>query len=166
MTESYFWVNNPDYRIFRKEDPNNPTWCVVSKPLVEWGDNLISRLMQDPVAGKVGFAKWKLFDRYARLYHKTTAEHRAETNLDNHPCLHQALLTIWQKLEDVEIQAAIPELEPPGLHIIPSGRNPVINEPEQEEPTDEEVTGIIVGFEEVEPARDADRKSEDTRPPS
>jgi hypothetical protein len=45
------------------------------------GDNLIDRLQQDPVPGKIGFAKWKLLDRYARLYFKTSDEHRPEPTM-------------------------------------------------------------------------------------
>jgi len=150
MTEPYFWVNNPDYRIFKKEDPNNPTWCVVSDPFVEWGDNLISRLMQDPAPGKVGFAKWKLMDRYARLYHKTTDRHRPECNGGDHACIHRAMLEIWQKLEDVEIQAAIPELEPPPrFRVLPHPAHPVIDSEKDERL--EEISGIILGIDEVEP---------------
>src|SRR5947209_8071017 len=108
-----FWVNNPDFRLIRPEDPDNPEWCEVSKPFIEWGDSLVDRLAQDPVPGKIGFAKWKLLDRYVRLYHRTTDVHRPESNHGRHHCIHEALLRIWQKLEDIELAAAVPELEPP-----------------------------------------------------
>lgn len=64
-----YWVNRPDFRLFKDEDPNGPSWCVVARPFVEWGDNLLSRLARDPAPLKVGYAKWKLLDRYMRLYH-------------------------------------------------------------------------------------------------
>jgi hypothetical protein len=144
-TDFHFWVNNPDFRLFKEEDPNNPEWCTVAAPLVEWGDNLIDRLRQDPLPGKIGFAKWKLLDRYARLYYKTKPVHRPEVNGGDHACIHDALLAIWQKLEDVEIQSRVPELEPPKLEVLPSPQQRVIEV--EEEPT-EEVSGIIMGFEE------------------
>ncbi len=132
-----FWVNNPNFRLF-PPDANQPAWCEQSLLLVEWGDNLLARLARDPLPGKIGFAKWKLLDRYARQYFKTKPEHWAETTLDNHPCLHQALLEIWQKLEDVELQAAIPELEPPPVQVI----TPAVEPPAE---VIDEDTGIIIG---------------------
>jgi hypothetical protein len=158
VPEKYFWVNNPDYRIFKREDPNNPEWCVVAAPFVEWGDGLINRLMQDPVPGKVGFAKWKLLDRYVRLHQKTTNMHRPEVNGGEHPCIHRALLEIWQKIEDLEIQAAIPELEPPQLRVLPSPSHPVVEAPDQEDEPLEEVTGIIIGVKD-EPPGEHDEKN-------
>jgi len=149
VSGDYFWVNNPDYRIFRPEDPNNPEWCLVAHPFIEWGDNLLERLKQDPIPGKIGFAKWKLLDRYARLYFKTSDEHRPETNQGRHHCLHEAMLTIWQKLEDVEIQSRIPELEPPQLQILSHPAYPVIEG--ESGPPVEEVSGVVVGHEEPDP---------------
>src|SRR5512135_75854 len=136
-----FWVNNPDFRLFANED-DEPAWCDQSLPLIEWGDNLLSRLAQDPAPLKVGYAKWKLLDRYARLYCRTTPDHRAETNLDNHLCIHQALLHIWQRMEDMELQAAIPELEPPHVQLLLA--------PPEPEPAEEEITGVIIGTADTE----------------
>lgn len=140
-----FWVNNPDFRLF-KEESTQPQWCEHALPLLEWADSLVNRLMYDPAPGKIGYAKWKLLDRYARLYLRVPGDHRAETNLDNHPCIHQALLEIWQKLEDMELQAAIPELEPPPVPALPA-REVV--------PEIEEITGILIG----EAADDTDTAS-------
>lgn len=117
-----YWVNNTDFRLFPKEEPPEPpTWCEWSLPLVEWGDSLLYRLSNDPDPRKIAFAKWKLLDRYWRLYFRTERDHRAETNLDNHLCLHQALLAVWEKLEDMELARAIPELEPPEWDGAPAG---------------------------------------------
>jgi hypothetical protein len=139
-----FWVNNPDFRVFKEEDPTHTPWCEKSLPLVEWGDSLLNRLTHDPLPGKVGYAKWKLLDRYCRLYYRSSGDHRAETNLDNHPCIHQALVQIWEKLEDIEQQAAIPELEPPRMPTLPMKEMP----PQIET---EEITGIIIGEKSDEP---------------
>ena len=80
-----------------------------------------------------------------RLRLKTKPVHRPEVNGGDHACIHDALLAIWQKLEDVEIQSRVPELEPPKLEVLPSPQQRVIEV--EEEPT-EEVSGIIMGFEE------------------
>src|SRR5438105_14868966 len=103
---SNFWVSEPDFRLFKEEDPNNPAWCPVAAPFVEWADNLISRLMLDPIPTKVGFAKWKLLDRYARLNVKSTSAHHPESNGGRHPCIPPALLGVLQEPEELEIQAA------------------------------------------------------------
>jgi hypothetical protein len=146
-----FWINNPDFRLIKKEDPNNPEWCAVARPLVEWGDSLVGRLAQDPVPGKVGFAKWKLLDRYARLYHRTTDAHRPELSHNRHHCIHEALLLIWQKLEDVELAAAIPELEPPLRLSLEGGHRVIEGVAPEPEPTVAEYSGIIIGHDEDEP---------------
>lgn len=137
-----FWVNNPDFRLFKEDALNPPSWCEESIRLVEWGNTLLDRLARDPAPGKIGYAKWKLLDRYCRLHFRTYPDHRAETNLDNHPCIHQALLEIWQRLEDIELQAAIPELEPPQRTVVPA---------RGEVESAEEITGIIIGESSEEP---------------
>lgn len=147
-----FWVNNPDFRLFKDEDPADTQWCEYALPLLEWGETLLNRLSSDPAPLKIGYAKWKVLDRYCRLYCRVTAEHRAETNLDNHPCIHQALLELWQQLEDMDLQAAIPELEPPQLPALAARQIPAV-------PEVEEITGILIGeaaddYDTATPARD------------
>jgi len=154
-----FWVQNADFRLFKEEDPNNPDWCPVARPFIEWGDNLLDRLKQDPVPGKIGYAKWKLLDRYARLYFKTSDEHRPETNEGRHHCIHEAMLCIWQKLEDVEIQSRIPELEPP-LRIIPAIAASPVGDEEPPDPPVEKISGIVIGHDEDEP-EESDEGDED-----
>jgi hypothetical protein len=143
-----FWVDNPDFRLFKDEVPEGTPWCASSQPLVEWGDRLLERLTHDPHPGKVGFAKWKLLDRYCRLYLRSPFGHRPETNGDSHPCSHQALLEIWQRLEDLEMAAAIPELEPPQVMALPAATVPAGLAPE---PAEEEITGTVLGEEDLEP---------------
>jgi len=133
-----FWVNNPDFRLFKDEEPAETQWCQHALPFLAWAETLLERLTHDPAPLKIGFAKWKILDRYCRLYCRVTPDPRAETNLDNHPCIHQALLEIWQKLEDVELQAAIPELEPRPQPALPPKEIPPV-------PEVEEITGIIIG---------------------
>lgn len=110
-----FWVRNPNFRLFpepAEEGPASP-WCAVSRPLVEWGDALLERLTYRPEPSRVNYAKYALLDRYVWLYLKSAADHRAETNLDNHPCSHQGLILTWEKLEDLKFAAGVPELETP-----------------------------------------------------
>src|SRR5512143_2407709 len=49
----HFWINNPDFRLFKPEEPAEdspltPSWCSVSRPLVEWGDTLLRNLTYRP----------------------------------------------------------------------------------------------------------------------
>jgi hypothetical protein len=94
-----FWASQPRFDPFTPAgEPAPVNWCTESKPFADWCVRLLVTLGADPTGAKVAYAKVKLLDHYCRAHAKTNADHRAETNLDNHPCLHQVLLTAWDEL--------------------------------------------------------------------
>src|SRR5512135_1173164 len=103
------WVNTRNFRLYpepAEEAPASP-WCSVSRPFVEWGDALVERLTYRPEPTRLNYGKFALLDRYVWLYLRSAADHRAETNLDNHPCSHQGLIATWEKLEELKSAAGV-----------------------------------------------------------
>jgi hypothetical protein len=140
MVDINFWVNNPDFRLFKEEDPDHVEWCRFSENLVAWGATLLDRLTQDPTPDNITLGIAELWIRYRIYYYKVEKDHRAETNLDNHPCLHQAMMEIGDKIDDLRAARGIRQLEPPQ----PVARSLVQVEAEPMAAT-EEITGIIIG---------------------
>jgi hypothetical protein len=85
----------------------NPDWCLVAGRLVTWGRKLQPWAARNPRPETIAYAKYQLEDRYWQLYHRTTDEHRKDATSATHPCLHLALLTLREELEDVQFNAPI-----------------------------------------------------------
>src|SRR3954468_15557114 len=98
------------FSLFKRENPDNPDWCSVSRFLADWGDVLLQALEANPSRAAVEFAKYKLHEKYIEAYYAAPLEHRLDTSQADHPCLHQADLHYRQKFEKTEILAGIPEL--------------------------------------------------------
>ncbi len=139
-----FWASQPRFDPFIPA--GTPRWCPQSRPFADWCLRLVAAVGEDPTPDKVAYAKVKLVDYYCRAHAKTTAEHRAETNLDNHPCLHQVLLIAWNELEEADLRRAVPELSPPA-QVIPLE---TISPADEDKVYAEQETGIIIGIGEGE----------------
>lgn len=144
MDFAKFWASQPRFDPFTPAGTPAPiNWCTESKPLADWCMRLLAAIGDDPTPAKVAYAKVKLVDNYCRAHAKTSADHRAETNLDNHPCLHQVLLTAWDELENVELRRAVPELYPPAS--APTVPIEAAVPRDEANAYAEDVTGIVIG---------------------
>jgi len=149
MSSSRYWRDQLDFRLIKEEDPNNPNWCPESRPFVEWGERLVEHISHDPTDGAIGWAKAALLDNYAERIRQTTSDHRPETNLGSHHCLHEALFVIWEKVRYVKLYRAVPELQP--VHLGTTLLHPVIDGDVEPEPSVQEFSGIVIGHTEDEP---------------
>ena len=121
-----YWVDTVDLGLFPKEPeapqepdkPVAPRWCEDAQLLLDWGAVLVERLIEDPDPKKFDWAKKELSDLYFEAYMGAEKDHRAENNLDNHPCVHQAMIMIRKRLRRLSLAKGVPELEPPPVRII------------------------------------------------
>src|SRR4051812_14457775 len=113
---SNFWADRPRMFDFKEPEPEPKeaeTLCPESLPFDLWCARLIDLVGNDPTPKRINYAKYKLVDRYCRYYHRTSADHRPEHNLDRHPCFHKILIEAWDALEDIELRRGVPELDDP-----------------------------------------------------
>jgi len=131
--------------LFKQEDPNNPAWCPAAQMLVDWAtDKLMEPIAQDPTRPKIFYAQGRLSEVYRRFYDRADSAHQASAREADHPCLHRAYLELSQQLDDLELLAPIPELEPPAPAEITLPGNARVS-PEDHGPSVEEESGIPFG---------------------
>lgn len=85
-------------------------WCLDAQLLLEWADTLLEQLVRDPNPKRLDYAKKELSDRYYWAYKGAEKDHRAEHNLDSHPCVHQAYVFLLEKLDRLRIATGSQEL--------------------------------------------------------
>lgn len=133
------WADVPEFNPFARREAGP---CSEAQPFAQWCARLIAVVTEDPSPERFLLAKAKVYDAYCRWQAKTTAEHRAETNLDNHPCFHQLMLGVWHELENLDLCQPVRELVPPPPQIIES--QAVV----RDEPL--EPSGVVVGYGDAE----------------
>jgi hypothetical protein len=152
-------LTNPDFRLYKREDPENPDWCEDSKLLAEWGGKLLTKVEETPSDGAIAYAQWALEKQYWRLYHRVTDEHRRDERHATHPCLHRAYRELWERLDDLQMLTFPRDLMPP-VQAAPGESVVVIESGEENtDPPVAKVSGIELGeFEEEDGGGEDDRQ--------
>lgn len=113
--------------------PKVDTPCEYAEKFTKLADNVLIVLEGTNQLVHVNRAKILITDQYFRIRRTLPIYHQDTTNYNNHPCIYQAFVAAYERLEKKELEVAPPAFEIK-YPVRPRSRKKVVPPPDLEDP--------------------------------